>query len=112
VVLIHFPIAPVYHRRVAFDLCGAMDATSAIARRCWIQSWSSQRCSLSPVIVTGLLAWQWALEGQKLKRDFADASGLCAHFQCADVVHRLAAFFGARTRPKYLLPGYRIPLEL
>jgi len=27
-----------------------------------------------PVVVTGILAWQWDLEGQKLKRHSLDAS--------------------------------------
>jgi len=65
VVLIHFPIA-LFIAGVAFDS---------------VAQWTKRRCladaayynlllaaiSTVPVVATGILAWQFALEGQKLK---------------------------------------------
>jgi uncharacterized membrane protein len=108
VVLIHFPIA-------LFITGVACDAAAQWTRRQQLVVVAGYNLVIAalftiPVIVTGLAAWQWALEGQKLK------GILLMHLVSALISSVLMWFiawlhFRARTRPKYLLPGYRIPLE-
>lgn len=109
VVLIHFPIA-------LFITGVACDAAAQWTRRQQLLVVAGYNLIIAalftfPVIITGLLAWQWALEGQKLK------GILLMHLIFALISSVLMWIVGwlhfrARTRPKYLLPGYRIPLEL
>jgi len=65
VVLIHFPIA-LFITGVAFDLIGQWTK-----RRGWADAayYNLMVAALStlPVLATGILAWQFQLEGQKLK---------------------------------------------
>jgi len=109
VVLIHFPIA-LFITGVAFDVAAQWTRRQQLLV---VAGYNLVIAALFtiPVIVTGLLAWQWALEGQKLK------GILLMHLVFALISSALMWFiawlhFRARTRPKYLLPMYRIPLEL
>jgi uncharacterized membrane protein len=65
VVLIHFPIA-LYLIGVLMDFAGR-----AFRRKNWEEAayWNFLAAALFtlPVLATGIIAWQWALEGQKLK---------------------------------------------
>src|ERR1700722_7475653 len=109
VVLIHFPIA-------LFITGVACDAAAQWTRRQQLLVVAGYNLIIAalfpfPVIITGLMAWAWALEGQKLK------GILLMHMVFALISSVLMWFiawlhFRARTRPKYLLPTYRIPLEL
>jgi uncharacterized membrane protein len=108
VVLIHFPIA-LFITAVAFD---------------FISYWSKRRSledvayynlvgaaiSVFPVVVTGLLAWQFALEGQNLKGillwHLLLASASSVTILLVWLVH-----FRARRRTQ-TLPTYRLALEL
>ena len=65
VVLIHFPIA-LFTAAVAFDYLGhwTKNRTLAAAAHCNLLL---AAVSTVPVVATGLVAWRWALEGQKLK---------------------------------------------
>ena len=63
-----------------------------------------------PVAITGIVAWQWELEGQKLK------GTLLMHLVmgCVSTALILAVWFiHRRTRPNLeeTLPGYRLPIE-
>jgi uncharacterized membrane protein len=63
-----------------------------------------------PVVATGILAWQWELEGQKLK------GILLMHLVMGCVSSVLICvvwFIHWRTRRKQeqVLPGYRLPIE-
>jgi len=63
-----------------------------------------------PVVVTGILAWQWELEGQKLK------GILLMHLVMgclSTVMIWVVWFIHTRTRRKQqeVLPGYRLPIE-
>ena len=63
-----------------------------------------------PVVVTGILAWQWELEGQKLK------GILLMHLVMgcvSSVLIWVVWFIHRRTRRKQeeVLPGYRLPIE-
>jgi uncharacterized membrane protein len=109
VVLIHFPIA-LFLSGVAFDVVAQWTRRQQLLV---VAGYNLIAAALFtfPVIGTGLLAWQFALEGQKLK------GILLMHLVFALISSVLMWFIGwlhfrARTRPKYLLPGYRIPIEL
>jgi len=109
VVLIHFPIA-LFMTGVGFDLLSRGKRQSELAS---VAYWnlSIAAATVLPAVVTGLLAWQFALEGKRLK-------GLL-------LLHLIAALSAAllviaswwvhwRTRRAELvfLPRYRIPVEL
>lgn len=65
VVLVHFPIA-LFLAGVAFDFIGHWTKNRALTTAAYFNFWVAALFSL-PVVGTGLGAWQWALEGQKLK---------------------------------------------
>jgi len=69
VVLIHFPIA-LFLIGVGFDVAGLRAKTSA--RRTALTSAATLNIATAtffvlPAVLTGVAAWQWQLEGQKLK---------------------------------------------
>ena len=80
VVLIHFPIA-MYLGGTVFDVCGRLFRKSGLAE---VARWNFLFAAVVsiPAAATGLLAWQWALEGKRLK------GLLLLHllFACATVV--------------------------
>jgi uncharacterized membrane protein len=65
VVLIHFPIA-LFITGVAFDVAARWSKRQTLAA---VADYNLIAAALTtfPVIASGLLAWQWALEGQHLK---------------------------------------------
>lgn len=65
VVLIHFPIA-LFIAGVAFDFLAQRAHLRALADAAYYNLLGAAVSTL-PVVVTGLLAWQFQLEGQKLK---------------------------------------------
>ena len=65
VVLVHFPIA-LFITGVAFDLLGRWTKRSLLSQASYYNLLIAA-VSTIPVIATGLLAWQFQLEGQKLK---------------------------------------------
>jgi uncharacterized membrane protein len=65
VVLIHFPIA-LFVSAVAFDLIAQWTKRRALADAAYYNLLAAAISTL-PVIATGILAWQFQLEGQKLK---------------------------------------------
>src|SRR5271156_5060545 len=65
VVLIHFPIA-LFIAGVAFDFLAQGTKRRALAAVAYYNLLGAA-ISVVPVIATGLLAWQFQLEGQKLK---------------------------------------------
>lgn len=65
VVLIHFPIA-LFIVGVAFDITARWTKSRSLADAAYFNFWVAAISTL-PVVATGLLAWQWALEGQRLK---------------------------------------------
>jgi len=108
VVLVHFPIA-LYIAGVFFDLLSRGKKSSPFASAAYF-NFSLAAISAFPVIATGLLAWQYALEGQKLKGVllahllFAIASSL--QIGVTWWVHRRA-----RRAASEALPGYRLAVE-
>jgi uncharacterized membrane protein len=65
VVLIHFPIA-LYIAGWAFDLLSRGKSDSQFEAAAYL-NFSVAAIMVVPVVITGLLAWQFALEGQRLK---------------------------------------------
>ena len=65
VVLVHFPIA-LFITGVAFDLLGRWTKRSLLSQASYYNLLIAA-VSTVPVIATGVLAWQFQLEGQKLK---------------------------------------------
>jgi len=108
VVLIHFPIA-LFISAVAFDLISSWTKRQGFAVAAYYNLVAAA-ISTFPVLATGILAWQFQLEGQKLK------GILLLHLvlACASSVMIWLVWWvhlRARRRTVYL-PNYRFILEL
>jgi len=108
VVLIHFPIA-LFITAVAFDLLAQWTKRPGLADAAYYNLLMAA-ISTVPVLATGLLAWQFQLEGQKLK------GILLLHLVLASASTVLIwlvwwVHFRAR-RLTALLPSYRLVVEL
>jgi len=108
VVLVHFPIA-LFISAVAFDLMAHCTKRSGLADTAYYNLLAAA-ISTFPVLATGILAWRFQLEGQKLK------GVLLLHLVSACVSTAMIwliwwIYFRARRRAK-TLPRYRLPIEL
>src|SRR5256885_2708308 len=65
IVLIHFPIA-LFLTGVALDVLGSFARRKELAAAAYINL-SLAALSVLPAAATGVLAWQWELEGRRLK---------------------------------------------
>jgi uncharacterized membrane protein len=65
VVLVHFPIA-LYLSGVGFDFAARWMRNATLSAVAYFNLLAAAATSL-PVVATGLLAWRWQLEGQRLK---------------------------------------------
>jgi uncharacterized membrane protein len=109
VVLIHFPIA-LFITGVGLDLLSRGKRTSQLAGAAYLNL-SIAAATAIPAVLTGLLAWQFALDGKRLK------GLLLLHLIAASIAALLVIaswWFHWRTRREesLLLPGFRIPIEL
>jgi len=108
VVLIHFPIALLLVS-VAFDLAAQWKRNTTFAA---VSYYNLALAAISsvPVVATGLMAWRWQLEGQKLK------GTLLLHLllgMASMVLIWLVWWVHSRGRkPERTLPMYRLPLEI
>jgi uncharacterized membrane protein len=107
VVLIHFPIA-LFVVGVLFDLLAQRTRRRGLAEAAYF-NFLVAAISTLPVLVTGVLAWQFALEGQKLK------GALFQHLVLACVSTVLIwlvwwVHFRSRRRAAPL-PRYRLAIE-
>jgi uncharacterized membrane protein len=108
VVLIHFPIA-LFLAAVAFDFIALWTKRRGIADAAYYNLLGAA-ISTIPVLATGILAWQFQLEGQKLKGILL----LHLFLACASTVMIWLVWwvhFRARRRTVYL-PSYRLAVEL
>jgi uncharacterized membrane protein len=108
VVLIYFPIA-LFISAVGFDLVAQWSKGRGVADAAYYNLMVAA-ISTIPVLVTGVLAWQLQLEGQKLK------GVLLLHLVLAGVSSVMIwlvwwVHFRARRRAK-VLPNYRLALEI
>jgi uncharacterized membrane protein len=108
VVLIHFPIA-LFIVGVAFDFAAQWTSKKSLSDAAYYNIVIAALSTL-PVVATGLLAWQFQLEGEKLK------GVLLLHLifgTLAAAMIWLAWFLHYRARRRALsLPSYRLPIEL
>jgi len=108
VVLIHFPIA-LFIIAVLFDFLAQWKRQRLPAAAAYYNLLVAAIATI-PVVVTGILAWQWELEGQKLK------GILLTHLVmgCASTVLIWVVWFihrRSRRNQEEILPGYRLPIE-
>ena len=108
VVLIHFPIA-LFIAAVAFDYLAQWRKNQALAAAAYFNLLLAA-ISTVPVVASGLVAWQWALEGQKIK------GILLMHLilGCISSVLIWLVFWihwRVRRLPERSLPKYRLPIE-
>jgi uncharacterized membrane protein len=108
VVLIHFPIA-LFLTAVAFDLIAQWTKRRGVADAAYYNLLVAATSTL-PVLGTGILAWQFQLDGQKLK------GILLLHLVLACVSSVMICLvwwvhFRARRRAE-VLPSYRLALEI
>jgi len=108
VVLIHFPIA-LFLAAVLFDYLAQWKKNPSLAAAAYFNLLLAAISTL-PVIASGLVAWQWALEGQKIKgillmhliSGCISSALICLVFW----IHRWAQEVPGKT-----LPTYRLPIE-
>jgi uncharacterized membrane protein len=109
VVLIHFPIA-LFISGAAFDFLAQWTKRQTLAAAA-LCNFVVAALSTVPVLATGILAWQWQLEGQRLKGILlmhlllACVSSIVIWIVC--VVH-----VRAQRRDTVALPVYRLPIEV
>ena len=108
VVLIHFPIA-LFIAAVAFDYFAQWTKNQTLSAVTYFNLLLAAVFTV-PVAGTGLAAWQWALEGQKLK------GILLMHLvlRCISSVLIWFVFwihFRVQRHPEESLPKYRLPIE-
>lgn len=105
VVLIHFPIA-LFLSGVLFDFVATWTKNAALATAAYFNSLFAAVTTI-PAIATGILAWQLALEGQKLKGILLMhlvLGWISALFICAAwFLHRRARRKGGASTPRYRL---------
>ena len=108
VVLVHFPIALLL-TGVAFDFAGQWlkkPILSVVTR----YNLAIAAIATIPVIATGLLAWQWQLEGHRIKGILLEhlVMGLLSSVLIWVVFWM---HFSSSRKPDAPLPSYRLPLE-
>jgi uncharacterized membrane protein len=108
VVLIHFPIA-LFLVSVVFDFAAQRWSKAAFGAAAYYNLTLAAFASV-PAVATGLMAWHWQLEGQKLK------GTLLLHLVlvlASTVLIWLVWWVHFRGRkPERALPMYRLPLEI
>jgi uncharacterized membrane protein len=108
VVLIHFPIA-LFTAAVLFDCWSSFTRNQSLAAAAYFNLlWAA--IFTVPVLASGLAAWQWALEGQKLK------GILLLHLVLGATLSLLIWFafwihWQSRRNPQKPLPKYRFLIE-
>lgn len=108
VVLIHFPIA-LFIAGVAFDFLAQWTKQRALVSAAYYNLLAAALTTI-PVLTTGIAAWQWQLEGQRLK------GILLMHLMLgctSSVLIWLVWLIHIRTQRRQggVLPGYRLPIE-
>ncbi|MFY9729658.1 MAG: DUF2231 domain-containing protein [Candidatus Acidiferrales bacterium] len=108
VVLIHFPIA-LFIVAVAFDFVAQRRKNRMLAAAAYFNLLLAA-ISTVPVVATGLAAWQWALEGQKLKGILL--MHLVLGFVSSVLIWLvLLIHWRARRQNQDSLPAYRLVIE-
>ena len=107
VVLIHFPIA-LFLAGVVFDFLAHQSKRRGLAEAAYF-NFLVAAISTVPVLATGVLAWQFALEGQKLKGTLLEHLILAC---VSTVMIWLVRWVHSRGRKRpEPLPNYRLAIE-
>ena len=107
VVLVHFPIA-LFMVGAAFDVVGQWTKRRGLGEAAYYNLLLAA-VSVVPVLATGILAWQFQLEGQKLKGTLL-MHMVAAWLSAVFIVATWWSHYRAR-RKGTGLPGYRLGLE-
>jgi uncharacterized membrane protein len=108
VVLIHFPIA-LFIIGVLFDFLAYRTRRRVLAAAAYCNLFAAALATI-PVLITGILAWQWELEGQRLK-------GILLIHLVFGVVSSVPIWIvwlihlRVKRKQGVVLPGYRLPIE-
>jgi uncharacterized membrane protein len=108
VVLIHFPIA-LFIIGVLFDFLAQWKKQRLLAAAAYYNLLVAAIATI-PVVVTGIVAWQWELEGQRLK-------GILLMHLVLGLLSSLLIWVvwlihvRAQRKQGAVLPGYRLPIE-
>ena len=108
VVLIHFPIA-LFIIGVLFDFFAYRTKRRVLAAAAYCNLFAAALATI-PVLITGILAWQWELEGQRLK-------GILLIHLVFGVVSSVLIWIvwlihlKAKRKQGAVLPRYRLPIE-
>jgi uncharacterized membrane protein len=108
VVLIHFPIA-LFIIGVLFDFLAQWTNNRLLGAAAYCNLFVAALATV-PVLITGIIAWQWELEGQRLK------GILLMHLVLgclSSLLIWIVWLIHLRTQRKQgaVLPGYRLPIE-
>ena len=108
VVLIHFPIG-LFITGVTFDFLAQWTKQRQLAAAAYCNLFAAALTTL-PVLLTGILAWQWQLEGQRLKgillMHLLMGCVSSAFIWIVWLVH-----MRAQRKQGEALPRYRLPME-
>jgi uncharacterized membrane protein len=107
VVLIHFPIA-LFLVSVACDFVAQWKRAAAFATVAYFNLTVAAFSSV-PAVATGLMAWRWQLEGQKLKGTLL--LHLVLGLTSAALIWLVWWLHFRSRKPERTLPLYRLPLE-
>jgi uncharacterized membrane protein len=109
VVLIHFPIA-LFLTSVMFDFVAHWTKNRGLAAVAYYNLMVAA-ITCVPVLATGVMAWRWQLQGQRLKGILLEHVILAA-VSC--ILIWLASWLQLRQRrnPRRGLSSYRLPLEV
>jgi uncharacterized membrane protein len=108
VVLIHFPIA-LFTAAVAFDYLAEWTKDRRLAAAAYFNLMLAA-ASTVPVVVSGIVAWRWALEGQTLKGLLLKHLVLgCV--SSVSICHVSWIHWRGRRHAEGSLPRYRLPIE-
>jgi uncharacterized membrane protein len=107
VVLIHFPIA-LFLVSVVFDFAAQWKRTTFLATVVYYNLTVAALSSV-PVVATGLMAWRWQLEGQKLKGTLL--LHLLLGLASSALIWLVWWIHLCGRKPERALPRYRLPLE-
>jgi uncharacterized membrane protein len=109
VALIHFPLA-LFIAGVAFDFLAIRTRREAFAAAAFFNL-SAAALFVLPTFASGVMAWQWQLEGHRLKGVLLYHL-LAAIVSAAIILLSWWIHFRARRRTATSLPAWRLPMEL
>ena len=109
VVLIHFPIA-LFLTGVALDLLSGGERGSQLANAAYLNI-SIAAAMVIPAALTGVLAWQFAFDGKRLK-GLLLFHVIAASLAALLVIASWCVHWRSRKSGPPVLPTYRIPIEL